>query len=107
MNADVSVVCLSGGQDSTTCLFSAIGRYPRVHAVSFDYAQRHHIELSCAAAIAAQAGVEHTVLPIEALPRLADASLTNPAIPSRLDAADTGNTYAAKRGLPSSFVPGR
>ena len=107
MSTNTCVICFSGGQDSTTCLFYATRRYPRVQAVSFDYAQRHHIELDCAAAIAAEAGVEHVVLPIEALPRLAHASLTNPAIPSRLDAADTGNTYAAEHGLPSSFVPGR
>jgi 7-cyano-7-deazaguanine synthase len=107
MSAEASVICLSGGQDSTTCLFYALGRYAQVRAVSFDYGQRHHVELDCAAAIAARAGVEHTVLPIEVFSRLADASLTNPAIPSRLDAADTGNTYAARRGLPSSFVPGR
>ena len=107
MSANTSVVCLSGGQDSTTCLFYALGRYAQVHAVSFDYGQRHRVELDCAAAIAANAGVEHTVLPIEAFSRLADASLTNPAIPSRSDAAETGNTYAARRGLPSSFVPGR
>ena len=78
-----------------------------VHALSFDYAQRHRVELDCAAAIAAQAGVEHTILPIEAFARLADASLTNPAIESLADATGTGNTYAERRGLPSSFVPGR
>ena len=107
MSTDAAVVCLSGGQDSTTCLHYAIRRYARVHALSFDYAQRHRIELDCAAAIAAQAEVEHTILPIEAFAQLADASLTNPAIESLADATGTGNTYAEQRGLPSSFVPGR
>jgi 7-cyano-7-deazaguanine synthase len=95
MTEQASVVCLSGGQDSTMCLFYAVRRYAQVQAVTFDYGQRHRVELECAAGIAAEAGVEHVVLPIEVFPRLADASLTNPAIPSRLGAADIGNTYAA------------
>jgi 7-cyano-7-deazaguanine synthase len=102
-----AVVCLSGGQDSTTCLHYALSRYERIHAVSFDYGQRHRVELECAAAIAADAGVPQVVLPVDVFTRLADGSLTNPAIESRLDATGTGNAYAERRGLPSSFVPGR
>jgi 7-cyano-7-deazaguanine synthase len=107
VSAGAAVVCLSGGQDSTTCLFDALRRYGRVHAVSFDYGQRHHVELGCAAALAAKARVEQVVLPVGVFSQLAGGSLTNPAIPSRLDATGTGNTYAELRGLPSSFVPGR
>jgi 7-cyano-7-deazaguanine synthase len=102
-----AVVCLSGGQDSSTCLFDAVRRYDPVHAVSLDYGQRHRVELECAARLAARAGVEQVVLPVDALPQLAGGSLTNPAMESRLDAAGTGNAYAEARGLPSSFVPGR
>jgi len=102
-----AVVCLSGGQDSTTCLYHALRRYDRVHAVSFDYGQRHRIELDCAAAIAAEAGVPQVVLPVGVFTQLGDGSLTNPEIESRFDAAGTGNAYAELRGLPSSFVPGR
>ncbi|HEX5261631.1 MAG TPA: 7-cyano-7-deazaguanine synthase QueC [Gaiellales bacterium] len=102
-----AVVCLSGGQDSSTCLFYAVRRYHPVHAVSFNYGQRHRVELECAAALAARAGIEQVVLPVDALSQLAGGSLTNPAIESRLDAAGTGHAYAERRGLPSSFVPGR
>jgi len=107
VSAGAAVVCLSGGQDSTTCLYDALRRYDRVHAVSFDYGQRHRVELECAAALAAGAGVPQVVLPVGVFSQLGDGSLTNPAIASRLDAAGTGNTYAELRGLPSSFVPGR
>ncbi|HEY3764168.1 MAG TPA: 7-cyano-7-deazaguanine synthase QueC [Gaiellales bacterium] len=107
MSTDAAVVCLSGGQDSTTCLHHALGRYGRVHAVTFDYGQRHRVELECAAAIAAAARVPQVVLPLDVFTRLGDGSLTNPDIESRLDATGTGNAYAELRGLPSSFVPGR
>ena len=92
-----AAVCLSGGQDSSTCLYHARGRYDPVRAVTFDYGQRHRVELECAAAVAARAGVEQAVLPVEALSTLAGGSLTNPDIESRLDAAGTGNAYAESR----------
>jgi len=45
-----ALVVLSGGQDSTTCLFWAISQgYKKVAAISFDYGQRHIRELDSAA----------------------------------------------------------
>jgi len=102
-----AVVALSGGQDSTTCLYYARAKYAPVRAVSFDYGQRHAIELRAAREIAEGAGVEWTCLKVPALAEMADAGLTSPDIAIAADATDTGNTYAAERGLPSSFVPGR
>jgi 7-cyano-7-deazaguanine synthase len=52
MNASSVLVVLSGGQDSTTCLFHAIHSptvFNRVGALSFDYGQRHSRELDSAA----------------------------------------------------------
>lgn len=102
-----AVVALSGGQDSTTCLYYARERYAPVKAVSFDYGQRHRVELEVAATIAEGAGIDHTVLRVPALRELEGAGLTNPDIALAADATGTGNAYAAERGLPSSFVPGR
>ena len=50
MNKEKAVVVFSGGQDSTTCLFWALKKYKEVIAVSFDYGQKHILELDCAEA---------------------------------------------------------
>lgn len=53
-----ALVVLSGGQDSTTCLYWAMAQnFSEIHAITFDYGQRHKIELEAAATIAQAAGV--------------------------------------------------
>jgi len=96
------LVVLSGGQDSTTCLYWAIDRYGvgAVDTVTFDYGQRHHIELECAANVADFAGVPNTCLPIDTLAALGGDSLTDPDI-------DVGSDLDLDTGLPNTFVPGR
>ena len=98
-NKDGAVVVFSGGQDSTTCLAWAVKNYKTVYAVSFDYGQRHKKELECAAEIAAKFGVEHTILNLDELNKLAPNSLTRAEI-----AVDTD---APEEGTPNSFVEGR
>jgi 7-cyano-7-deazaguanine synthase len=39
------VVSLSGGMDSSTLLLRALSEYDNVIAVSFDYGQKHRVEL--------------------------------------------------------------
>lgn len=94
------VVVLSGGQDSTTCLYWAMQEFgrTRVEALSFDYGQRHRIELDCAVQIASQAEIVHTLLPIDTFTALAGNALTdsNIAVEDRADGS-----------LPNTFVPGR
>lgn len=114
-----AVVALSGGQDSTTCLYYAIERYgvDEVMALSFDYGQRHVIELKCAHVIAATARVPHKIIAVPAFKQLGDAALTDARIDVRADASVPNpdasedhwkeNVHAAQRGLPSTFVPGR
>ena len=99
---DTALVVLSGGQDSTTCLYWALDRFGAGHvaAVTFDYGQRHRIELACAARVAARADVPHAVLPIDTFAALGGNALTDPGI-----AVQAG--VDARTQLPNTFVPGR
>lgn len=98
-NKDEAVVVFSGGQDSTTCLLWALKKYKKVYAVSFDYGQRHALELECAKEIADKFGVEHHILDMSLLNQLAPNSLT------RTDMKVDEN--APEEGTPNSFVDGR
>lgn len=99
---DKALVVLSGGQDSTTCLYWALDRFGQnaVETVTFDYGQRHRIELDCAAQVALFAGVPNTCLPIDTFAALGGDALTDPEI-------DVADTTAAAASLPNTFVPGR
>ncbi|MDV3504499.1 7-cyano-7-deazaguanine synthase QueC [Marinobacter sp. M-5] len=65
--SETVVVIYSGGMDSFTLVHLARARGHRVHALSFDYGQRHVRELECARDVCARAGIPHQVLDIRAL----------------------------------------
>ena len=97
-----TLVVLSGGQDSTTCLYWAIDRFgvDAVESVTFDYGQRHRAELECAATVAQMAGVRNACLPIDTFAALGGDSLTDSDI-------EVVNEVDDATGLPNTFVPGR
>lgn len=60
-----AVVVFSGGQDSTTCLIQALAHYDEVHCITFDYGQRHKLEIEVAQAITQELGVAaHKVMDV-------------------------------------------
>jgi len=101
LNAKALVV-LSGGQDSTTCLYWALDKFGAnfVQTLTFDYGQRHRVELECAARIAKFAGVPNKMLPIDTFEALGGNALTDERVDVHMD-------VGADSDLPNTFVPGR
>lgn len=96
-----ALVILSGGQDSTTCLFWAVKHFgiENVEAVGFDYNQRHRIELNFANDICKKNGVPYKIIKTPLISELTSNSLTRSEID--VDIKVSGNS------LPNSFVEGR
>jgi 7-cyano-7-deazaguanine synthase len=101
VNAEALVI-LSGGQDSTTSLYWALSHFGAraVTSLTFDYGQRHRIEIDSARDVAAFAGVPNVVLPIDTFAALGGSALTDADV--TVPAATQGYD-----GLPPTFVPGR
>lgn len=99
-----ALVVLSGGQDSTTCLFWALREFgaANVEAVTFDYGQRHRIELDAARKVAELAGVRQTQLPIDTFAAIGGNALTDAGITPEQGARDDADST-----IPNTFVPGR
>lgn len=98
LKEEKAIVVFSGGQDSTTCLFWAKKQFKEVEAVTFDYGQRHRLEIECAKEIAKEVGIKHHIL---------DMSLLNQLAPNALTRDDIEVEEGKDGELPSTFVPGR
>lgn len=96
---NAALVCFSGGQDSTTCLFWAMKHFSHVEAVCFTYGQKHSLEIEVARKIAGDAGVPFHLLDVSLIGQLAPNSLTDSSI--TIDKEKPAGSY------PNTFVPGR
>jgi 7-cyano-7-deazaguanine synthase len=95
-----AIVLLSGGLDSATCLLVARSEGFAAHALSFDYGQRHRVELEKARALAGRYGAaEHRVLRLD-LPDRGGSSLTDPS-------AEIPKDALGSEPIPSTYVPAR
>jgi 7-cyano-7-deazaguanine synthase len=98
-----ALVVLSGGQDSTTCLFWAMRKFSEVHAVTFDYNQRHDREIDAAIEIGERAGVaSHEIIHMG--PILAG---TSPLVSNDHEVEQYADHGSLPGGLEKTFVPMR
>ncbi|TGL56291.1 7-cyano-7-deazaguanine synthase QueC [Leptospira ognonensis] len=106
-----AVVLLSGGLDSTTCLYLAARDYgyPKkknlpILALSFNYSQKHKIEISKSRKITKELGVKHLIQKLDPNFFLGS-SLTEKKIKVRKNAAF--ESLGDHSEIPNTYVPGR
>jgi len=97
-----AVVLLSGGLDSAVTLLLALREGYECRALTFDYGQRHRLEIARAARIAAEAGVALEVVKLE-LPWKGSSLLDRR---ERLPAERSADGISSG-GIPTTYVPAR
>ncbi len=93
----LAVVLLSGGLDSAVALYVAREKGYGVHALSFDYGQRHRKELDCAEMIACKSGSQWHRIRLEFPWKGSSLLDKNQAVPQEFSGGK----------IPSTYVPGR
>jgi 7-cyano-7-deazaguanine synthase len=97
-----AVVLVSGGLDSATVAAIARVQGFTVHALSFDYGQRHRLELDAARAVVAAQGIRHHAVTRIDLRVFGGSALTSDiAVPKHDDVSEIGE------GIPVTYVPAR
>lgn len=95
-----AVMILSGGLDSTTCMGLADEAGYELYPLTFDYGQRHNIELQCASRVAAHYQVkDHRIVELNFLRQIGGSALT--------DAGMDVPTGGLSEEIPITYVPGR
>lgn len=97
-----AVCLLSGGLDSATCLALARRNGYETYALSFDYGQRHRVELAAAARVAESLGVTaHRVMQLD-LRVFGHSALT-----ADIDVPKGRSEAAMDAEIPVTYVPAR
>lgn len=95
-----ALVIFSGGQDSTTLLHWATKNKLReleVEAITFDYGQKHSIEIEQSKLICKKLKIKQTIIDISFLNTIVESALTSNGDVNKIN----------DKGLPDSFVPNR
>lgn len=102
LRTEQAVVLFSGGIDSTTALYWARNKYDKVIALSYDYGQRHRIELACARRLTRRLRLPHQVFKVD-LRQIGGSALTDKDIhlPRYRRAEEMDER------IPSTYVPFR
>jgi 7-cyano-7-deazaguanine synthase len=97
-----ALVILSGGQDSTTCAAIARQQFSEVHGITFNYQQKHAIEIDSAVAVAQALGfTSHEVIDLGPILKS-----TSPLV-SDTPLGQYETAEALPEGVEPTFVPGR
>ncbi|MBO9608954.1 MAG: 7-cyano-7-deazaguanine synthase QueC [Paenibacillaceae bacterium] len=111
-----AVIILSGGLDSTTCMGMARESGYELYPITFDYGQRHRIEIDNARAVADYYGVDDRlkVITLGFLRDFGGSALTDETIEvprgTGVEHAGAGSSATADGGepdIPVTYVPGR
>jgi len=100
MKKQKAVVILSGGMDSTTLLYDVVNQGYEVHALSFDYGQKHRKELEMAQRTTEKLGIKHKIIDLCALNEVAPSALTR-------DDWDVPEGYYNDENMKQTVVPNR
>jgi 7-cyano-7-deazaguanine synthase len=96
------VVLFSGGIDSTTALYWALAHSPRVTALTFDYGQRHRIEIETGKKLIHKLKLPHEFLHLD-LMQIGGSALTDPQVPLPQGLPSAESSAAP----PATYVPFR
>lgn len=97
-----AIVLLSGGVDSTVVLAMAQAQGKCCYLLSFDYNQRHAIELESAKAVASHYGLPHKIIRIDPCAFGKSSLVSDLEIPHKRSIAEIN-----RQGIPSTYVPAR
>ncbi|BBI16679.1 7-cyano-7-deazaguanine synthase QueC [Neochlamydia sp. S13] len=97
-----AIVLLSGGLDSTVILALALAQGRECYALSFDYGQRHRIELTHASKIATYYQVKHCIVQIDSRVFKSSSLVSDLAVPKNRSKEDIGSGKT-----PNTYVPAR
>lgn len=99
-----ALVVLSGGQDSTTCLYLALSACDEVHAVTFNYGQKHVCEIYSARNIASMAGIadRHEIVHLDDILKG-----TSPLVNPNVQLEQYKDHQSLPGGIEKTFVPMR
>lgn len=102
--AKKAVVVLSGGLDSTTCMGIAQDAGYTIHALTFDYGQRHSREIEQAKRVARHfEAADHRIVNMDFLRQIGGSALTDESIAVPTDIG----THEESGEIPSTYVPAR
>jgi 7-cyano-7-deazaguanine synthase len=104
LNDEKALVVFSGGQDSTTCLYWSFDKWGKENtkALTFDYGQKHGIELDSAKKICEFTGLDFDKIDVKDILRS-----VSPLVDTKQEMDLYSSVDEFEAGVQKTFVPGR